>query len=147
MPYRNRWLAAGLLLAAVPITGCAKSGEFNSEPAENEGISKIEHVKGVDRVVLSAQAARRLGIETTRVTRARSGGRLVVPDAAVLYQASGRAFTFTSPAPLTYVQTPITVDHVENGRAILTRGPAPGTKVVTVGSAELLGTAFGVEED
>jgi hypothetical protein len=149
MQHRNRWLAAGLLLAAIPTTGCGKSSEFNAEPAENDGVAKVETVKGVERVVLSAKAAQRLGIQTGRVTRAQVGGapRLVMPYSAVMYEASGKAFTFTSPSPLAYVQSDVRVDYVKGGQAVLVSGPPVGSSVVTVGSAELLGTARGVEED
>ena len=56
------------------------------------------------------------------------------------------AYTFTSPSRLTYVRRPIKVDYIKAGQAILSSGPRVGTTVVTVGSAELIGTANGVEE-
>jgi multidrug efflux system membrane fusion protein len=42
------------------------------------------------------------------------------------------------------VRERITVDDIEDGRAVLTDGPAVGTAVVSVGAAELYGTEFGV---
>jgi hypothetical protein len=148
MQHTNRLLAAGLLLVALPAAGCSKSSTFDNEPAGNGGAAKIERVKGAERIILSAKAAQRLGIATAHVTRAQVGGasRLVIPYAAVLYGASGQAFTFTSPSPLAFVESPIRVDYIKGGRAVLKSGPAVGSKVVVVGSAELLGTAHGVEE-
>jgi hypothetical protein len=145
MQHYGKRLMAVVLLSGVAVSGCAKSSEFNSEEAENEGVAKVEQVKGVDHVILTPKAAQRLGIETAPVTR--SAQRTTVPYSAVLYDEDGEAFTFTSPGRLTYVETRITVDHVAGGRAILKRGPKAGTPVVTVGSAELLGTAHGVEEE
>ena len=145
MQHYGKRLMAVVLLSGLAVSGCAKSSEFNSEEAENGGVAKVVQVKGVDHVILTPKAAQRLGIQTAPVTSSKQ--RLSVPYAAVLYDEDGEAFTFTSPKRLTYVETPITVDHVVAGRAILKRGPNAGTPVVTVGSAELLGTAHGVEEE
>ena len=41
----------------------------------------------------------------------------------------------------------IKVDHIDGDKAILAQGPAAGTKVVTVGAAELFGSEEGIEED
>jgi hypothetical protein len=149
MQHTSKRLMAVVLLSGVAVSGCAKSSEFNSEPPENEGVAKVEKVKGVDQIVLTARAAQRLGIQTSHISRVRIAGasRTVIPYAAVLYDESGNAYTFTSPSRLTYVQRPIRVDYVRGGRAILSSGPRVGTPVVTVGSAELIGTANGVEED
>jgi hypothetical protein len=70
--------------------------------------------------------------------------RKVIPYAAVLYQASGDAYTYTNPAPLVYVHQPITVDYVTGDLAVLTNGPPVGTVVVIVGGAELSGIETGV---
>jgi hypothetical protein len=145
MQHNSKRLMAAVLLSGVAVSGCAKSSEFNAEPAENEGVAKVETVKGVDQVILSAKAAQRIGIQMARVERA--GSRMVIPYAAVLYDASGKTYTFTSPSRLTYVQSPITIATIKGGRAVLRSGPPVGTPVVTVGSAELIGTARGVEED
>lgn len=150
MQHRKLWLAAGLLIAAAPMAGCTKPSAFDNGAAGNGGAAKIERVKGVDEVILSAKAAHRLGIETARVSRTRIGGgsRLVIPYAAVLYDEHGRAFAFTSPSPLRYVERPISIDFVKRHQAVLKAGSLPvGSAVVTVGSAELLGTAHGVEEE
>src|SRR5256885_945718 len=148
MHHKSKRLTAVVLLSGLAVSGGAKSSEFDNEPAANNGAAKVQQVKGVDHVILSAQAARRIGIETSRVTTARLSGaaRTVIPYAALLYDATGHAFTFTSPSRLTYVQQPVKVDYVKDGRAVLQSGPRAGTPVVTVGSAELLGTLNGVEE-
>jgi hypothetical protein len=102
------------------------------------------------RIVLSATAARRLGIETARVTRVSGArghaARTAIPYAAVLYGPDGNTLTFTSPSPLVFIPRAIDVDHVNGGVAVLRRGPPIGTAVVTVGSTELLGVEYGVEE-
>jgi hypothetical protein len=147
MQRSNKWVMAAVLLA-IGTSGCAKSSSFDNEAASN-GNAKVRTVNGVDQVTLSPDAVRRLGIETGAVTQSRVAGadRKVIPYAAVIYAADGSTFTFVSPKPRVYHEAPIKVDRVVGSRAILKSGPAAGTSVVTVGSAELIGTAHGVEED
>ena len=123
--------------------------EQAEDPPERKDAKRAER----ERLVGAAGEALRRGLDACPnhigllFLKANSQQRRSVPYAAVLYDEDGEAFTFTSPKRLTYVETPITVDHVAAGRAILKRGPQAGTPVVTVGSAELLGTAHGVEEE
>jgi hypothetical protein len=70
------------------------------------------------------------------------GSRLpqkVVPYSAILYDTSGDSWVYISPQPLVFVRHAVTVEYVERDVAVLTDGPAVGTKVVTVGAAELMG--------
>ena len=96
-------------------------------------------------MTLSAEAAKRLGIETAAVQQ--DGERTTVPYGAVVYNADGSTFTYTSPKPRVYVRAPITVLRIAGGQAVLSQGPAAGTAVVTVGSQELYGSEYEVEED
>ena len=108
----------------------------------------VEPIKGTDlnRVILTPQAARRLGIETAHVRRL-GAHRIVLAYDAVLYNADGSTFTYTSPAPRVYVRAPIRVERIDGDDAILSKGPPVGTAVVTVGSQELYGSEYEVEED
>jgi hypothetical protein len=66
----------------------------------------------------------------------------------VLYDPDGATWTYTSPKPLEYVRANITVKSIDGQRAILTKGPAPGTAVVTLGATELWGVEYGgIKED
>ena len=60
-----------------------------------------------------------------------------------MYDIDGGTWVYVQKAPYTYVRQRVEVRYVENGRAILRRGPAPGTKVVTDGAEEVFGTEFG----
>ena len=97
-------------------------------------------------MVLTERAAQRLGIETAPVTQSTNKGaaRLAVPYGAVLYDADGATWAYTSPQPLTFVRHPITIETIQGDVALLTEGPPAGTQVVTVGVAELFGTEFQV---
>ena len=105
---------------------------------------------GVKRIVLSPIAAKRLGITTARVASKLEDGksRTVIPYAAVLYDANGDTWTYTSPRRLAFVRHDIRIDFIEGDLAVLAKGPRVGTAVVTVGSAELWGVEYGgIKED
>jgi hypothetical protein len=144
---------AALALAA----GCARGQVAGAEAARHQAAVAVAPVSGtgLSRVVLSRQAAGRLGVQTATVREAlvaspAAGGpttrttRKVIPYAAVLYDEHGDTWTFTVPAPLTYLRAAIDVDYVEGDLAILRSGPPAGTTIVTVGAEELLGAELGV---
>jgi hypothetical protein len=68
----------------------------------------------------------------------------VVPYSAVLYDAHGEAWVYTNPEPLSFVRHRVTIEHVDDDKAVLGDGPDVGTKIVTVGAAELFGAELGV---
>ena len=140
---------------ALAVAGCGKAETFNNEAASDEGPSRLEQVKGSDlpRVVLTAKAAQRIGIETSivrqgaRRAHSRLGAPEVIPYAAVVYDAEGHAYTYVSPRQLTFERTPIRIVRTDGPVAVISKGPPAGTPVVTVGAQELLGVEYGVEED
>jgi hypothetical protein len=145
----KRWIVVVLLVAGLAALLIATRSETSKEAeAGDSEPAQVEPIKGTElsRVKLSADAAKRLGIETAPVRRRGAHGK-VIPYAAVLYDAEGRTFTYTSPEPLVFVRHAIDVDRVEGSRAFLSRGPPARTAVVTVGSQELFGTEYEVEED
>ena len=114
--------------------------------------SRVETIgdTGLKRVVLLPRAAKRLDIQTARVSRAVVAGeaRTVIPYASVLYDANGATWIYTSPRPFQFVRHDIRVDDINGERAVLSAGPRAGTRIVTVGSAELWGIEYGdIEED
>jgi hypothetical protein len=142
---RSRVVTTVLVIAAATVPACG--GSSNDENAGDEPAT-VEPVKGTDvsRVSLTAQAAKRLGIETAKVARLRAR-QTVVPYGAVLYTADGSTFTYTSPEPRVYVRARIRVVRIDGAQAILSGGPPVGTDIVTVGSQELYGSEYEVEED
>lgn len=142
MRHRDRWLALGLVAAAVGLGGCAQTyAATDGTPPP----AVVEPVRGTElhRLTLTQQAIDRLGITTVPVRLV--GAELAVPVAAVLYDSAGRTWTYTNPEPRTYVRQRVTVDRIDNGLWVLRSGPPIGTAVVTVGAAELLGTEDGVD--
>ena len=67
----------------------------------------------------------------------------VIPFSAILYDIHGGTWVYENPSPNTFIRKRVELKTVTDGKAILVRGPAPGTKIVTVGAAELFGTEFG----
>jgi hypothetical protein len=119
-------LAAILVLAALGAAGCGHRSSAPTPPAP----AKVSVDGGVVRIVLTAQAAQRIGIQTAATqAQPRDPGRTVIPYAAVLYAPDGGAFTYANPAPLVYVKTPVAIDHIAGERAFLKRGPAAGTQI------------------
>ena len=145
MRVRKVLAAAALLLVGVGAVGCrsgAGAEEASVEPAT------VEAVAGTDlsRVTLTEEGAGRLGIRTARVAPATGNGpdRTTIPFPAVLYDANGQAWVYTTVGGNAFVRAPITVDRVDGEAAYLLAGPAAGTTVVTVGVPELYGAEFGV---
>jgi hypothetical protein len=140
----RRWAGAAvvLALAAGGLTGCREVEVASSpgyEPAKLEPLGNGD----VKRVTFTAEGARRVGLRTAPATR--RGRGTAVPYDALIYDASGTAYVYTSPAPRSFVRSEVTVDHVEGDRVLLTRGPRPGTPVVTVGASEVYGAENEIE--
>lgn len=74
-----------------------------------------------------------------------AGRRRTVPYSAVIYWIDGGAWVYTQVAPLTFVRAPIVIDEVDGDVAVLRSGPPAGTRIVSVGGEELLGTEFQIE--
>jgi hypothetical protein len=134
-----------MALAALALASC---GDSPSAEGGGDEQAKVEPIgdTGVSSVTLTEDAAKRLGIQTAMVRR-EGAQRTVVPYGAVLYDAGGATFTYTSPKPRVFVRAPITVVRIDGADAVLSRGPPVGTPVVTVGSQELYGSEYEVEED
>lgn len=141
----TRRLAALSVLAALvlPLAGCAKV------PAEEEEAEKAAKVEkddsGQSTVILLEEAAKRLGIETAEVAPQPAGGESV-PYSAVIYDAEGHSWVFTTGEELSYVKAPISIDRIEGDTAILDEGPPVGTEVVSQGAEELFGVEDGIGE-
>lgn len=69
---------------------------------------------------------------------------LVVPWSAVVVDINGGTWVYENIAPHSYARRRVEIKHVTGDLAVLARGPAPGTKVVSVAAAELFGTEFGI---
>ena len=71
---------------------------------------------------------------------------LVIPFSAIVYDIQGGTWVYENPSPLVYIRRRVELSNVENGIAILKRGPVVGTSIVIEGVAELFGTEFGTSK-
>ncbi|HEV8625082.1 MAG TPA: hypothetical protein VG034_11550 [Acidimicrobiia bacterium] len=132
-----------LAALTVPLAGCAK---VPGEEEQGEKAAKVEKADGgQSKVILIEEAAKRLGIETAEVAPL-PAGRESVPYSAVIYDAEGNSWVFTTGEELSYVKAPITIDRIEGDTAILAEGPPVGTAVVSQGAEELFGVEDGIGE-
>lgn len=68
----------------------------------------------------------------------------VVPYSSIVYDMYGSAWVYQNTEPQVYVRQRVELRYVLEDEAILSRGPADGSKIVSAGAAELFGTEFGV---
>lgn len=69
---------------------------------------------------------------------------LIVPYSSILYDMYGSTWVYQNTEPQVFVRRRVELRYVLDENAILSRGPAAGTKIVGAGAAELFGTEFGV---
>lgn len=140
MDRRMMWMLGVLVVVSMTIAAC---GSPASKPAAEAAVT-VDKIEGSDlkKLTLSEHAAQRLGLTTAEVTA--SGPETTVPYSAILYDKKGATWAYTNPEGLVFVRAEVTVDRVTQGVAYLGEGPAAGTKVVTVGAAELWGVETGV---
>jgi hypothetical protein len=140
---------AGWVATVALAAGCSNAVGSESDPAADPA-ARVVTGEGSRpaRITLSHQAERRLGIETAAVepasATAGAGARLELPYAAVVYDADGKAWAFTSVSPRTYQRAPLAIVSVHDDVVTLRSGPPAGTEVVTVGAAELVGAEAGI---
>ena len=142
-----RAACAGLVLIAGVVTLSACGGGstgYDYETASHHDPAELEPIKGTDvhRVTIDAEGVERAGIQTAPIRQ--NGQGTVMPHSAVIYDAEGHTYTYTSPEPRTYVRQKIVIDDVVGDSVMLFDGPPAGTEVVTVGAAEVYGSEFEV---
>jgi hypothetical protein len=129
--------AAGAALLSVLLSSCGAAATDTYVVQNDPG--HVEAIPGRDEglVTLTEDAVARLRIRTTDVVE--TGKGLVVPAEAVFVDTAGHWWVFTNPVPNHFVREEIQLIGQRNGQALLSAGPAPGTKVVVVGVAQLYG--------
>ena len=125
--------------------GAASGPALGAEAAVQSRPAQVEVLAGgkVKRIVLSRDAADRLGIELDEV-RTDPGGRLIVPYSSVLYDLAGNTWIYVSMDQLSFVREPVRIDVIRGEDAFLQEGPARGTKILALGVPEVYGTEIGV---
>jgi hypothetical protein len=145
--YRALGRAAFAAATLTLIAGTAACSGGSAGSAESAPPATIDTPSngGPAKVTLTEDAIKRIDLHTTAVRHERvsvaghASSHLVVPYAAVIYDGDGVSWAYAEVAPRVFVRAPITVAAVQGGTAVLSKGPADGTVVVTVGAPLLLG--------
>jgi hypothetical protein len=153
MRRRNHWVAAGLLVVGLGLTACGSAEAEYGEISQSLPVH-LQPVSGTDleRVTLTAEAARKLGVRTATVQDAvmpavedaGAAPETTVPVEAVIYDKDGNTWVYVTRGARTYERQAVSIDRVDGDTAVLKSGPASGTQVVVVGAQELLGAELGV---
>jgi hypothetical protein len=142
------WVIVIAILAALGVWAFQSVGPAESATTGAGKVVTIEKIEGTDlsKLTLTEQAVQRIDLQLGDVTEQQIDGaaKLVVPFGAVFYDANGVAWVYTNPEGLSYVRAQLTIERIEGDMAILSAGPAVGTKIVSVGAALLFGAEFGV---
>ena len=141
----------GVIGIAVAVTlilaGCGSTvGQVEQAPATVKPVAGSR----VQQVQLTGPAVHRLGVRTQPVAVATGaasspgGPHKVIPYSAVVYDTDGSTWTYVNTAARNFVRERIAVAEIEGPTAVLTKGPAVGAMVVTVGAPELLGAEYDI---
>lgn len=144
-PLRRLPLAAAVCAVLVfSLPACGQSPAAAPAAQVANGPAKVEKNAGtgIAKITLTERGLERLELKTETVKPGASGTDVVLPYAALLYDANGKTWVYTNPAPRVYERQAVDVARVEAGVVTATAGPPAGTAIVTVGAAELFGAEF-----
>jgi hypothetical protein len=144
MSRRHRWILTAAVISALSLTGWSNANASEEGAVEGHqgppAVVEPTEDSGVSRITLTERAAERLGIKVAKVGSAE--GLLTAPFGALLYDADGGEWVYTSPAPRVFRRSAVDVERVTDGTLYLKSGPPVGTDVVVVGAPELFGAEF-----
>lgn len=63
----------------------------------------------------------------------------IVPYSSVIYDVAGNSWLYTNPEPLVFIRQKIVIERILGSLVVLSAGPEAGTRIVSVGAAELMG--------
>jgi hypothetical protein len=144
-PLRRLPLAAAVCAALViSLPACAQTAALTPVAAVGNQPATVEKnaSTGIAKLTVTDRALERLDLKT-EIVKPGAGTVIVLPYSALLYDANGKTWVYTSPSPQVFERQEVTVARVEGGVVIATAGPPAGTTIVTVGAAELFGAEFG----
>lgn len=136
----NRWLIALLVLTTLSFFSCQND---DHDDHDFEHPSDVQDIEGSEfsKVVFTEKAMERIGLQTTEVTEeAHSQSKLVVPYSSLLYGPEGQTWVYTNPEPRVFIRALVDVDRIEGDNVYLNTGPPAGSKVASMGVAEIYGT-------
>ena len=138
---------AALAMITLGASGCSEAGASNESNAETAVTVESAGEDQPARLTVSERGVERLGLRTEPVRPLAgqpNGATEVISYSAVVYDADGESWAFSSPSPRTYVRVPIEISSITGKTVQLKSGPPVGTQVVVVGVPELVGAEAGI---
>jgi hypothetical protein len=137
---------AALAMITLGAGGCSEAGASNESNSETAVTVESAGEDQPARLTVSERAEERLGLRTepVRPVTGQPGVTEVISYSAVVYDADGESWAFSSPSPRTYVRVPIEISSITGKTVQLKSGPPVGTQVVVVGVPELVGAEAGI---
>ena len=137
---------AALGLITLGASGCSEAGASKGSNAETAVTVESAGEDRPARLTVSERAEERLGLRTepVRAASGQPGVTEVVSYSAVVYDADGKSWAYSSPSPRTYIRVPIEISSITGKTVQLKSGPPVGTQVVVVGAPELVGAEAGI---
>jgi hypothetical protein len=138
-------VAAVTLTLLAGTAACSSGSSAGAQEPPPPATLETPKAGGPAKVTLTDDALHRIGLDTTAVRHAKvtvaghATSAIVVPYAAVIYDGDGTSWAYAQVAPREFIREPITITAVQGDTAVLSRGPADGTRVVTVGAPLLVG--------
>jgi hypothetical protein len=129
-----------LIISGLQLSACQKGHQAH----QTEHPSELVKTPGSDlhHVVLTEKAIERIDLKTDQV-RENDNGKFV-PYSSLIYDPNGKTWVYTSPRPRTFYRKECVVNYIEGDMVFLKDGPPTGTKIASVGVAELYGAEFEV---
>jgi hypothetical protein len=114
----------------------------DAPPSANAAAGTVDFYYVLDNQAAHYRPGHRVAVSVALKSDAMS---LVAPWSAIVHDIHGGTWLYEEAALGlgTFSRRRVTVRFVINGQAVLATGPAPGTKVVEAGAAELFGTETG----
>ena len=137
---------AALALITLGAGGCSEAGASNESNAETAVTVESAGEDEPARLTVSERGQERLGLRTepVRAVSGQPGVTEAVSYAAVVYDADGKSWAYSSPSPRTYIRVPLEINSITGKTVLLKSGPPVGTQVVVVGAPELVGAEAGI---
>ena len=138
--------AVGLLtLLTTSGSAMAAGYVYGAASDKKDRPATVEVIEGskVKQVTVTEKASKRLDIQIGEIVNG-AANQLSVPYSSIVYDISGGTWVYTMSQPLTYVRQSVVVQTIKGETAFLTSGPVAGTKIVTVGVAEIYGAEKGL---
>jgi multidrug efflux pump subunit AcrA (membrane-fusion protein) len=147
----SKFALTALALACLSLASCRKLSE-DEKPEQTAAAVIHQEDKNPDQptvITLTEDARQRVDVHTAPIDQTEIAGKkqIAMPFAALLYSPDGATWTFVNEKPLTYVRQRIEIGPIVGDKVVITKGPAPGAQVVTVGASLLYGAEHEFEEE